>query len=84
MSFEKNLLLKDINSGWAEKRPGYRKITEVSILFVHVVSSYEAEPTDSNSFSMSLNLSSTPEVKITKSVNRSREEVTDKEFKTQG
>ena len=81
MSFEKNLLLKDINSGWAEKRPGYRKITEVSILFVHVVSSYEAEPTDSNSFSMSLDLSSIPEVKITKSVNKRGEEVTAKEFK---
>ena len=80
MSFENNLLLTDINSGWAEKRPGYRKITEVSIFFVHVVSSYEAEPTDSNSFSISLNLSSIPEVKITKSVNKRGEEVTAKEF----
>ena len=75
MSFENNLLLKDNDSGWAEKRPGYRKIIEVSILFVYVVSSYEVEPTDSNSFSISLNLSSTPEIKITKSVNKSGEKV---------
>ena len=81
MSFENNLLLKDNDSVWAEKRPGYRKIIEVSILFVYVVSSYEAEPTDSNSFSISLNLSSIPEVKITKSVNKRGEEVTAKEFK---
>ena len=81
MSFENNLLLKDNDSGWDEKRPGYRKIIEVSILFVYVVSSYEAEPTDSNSFSISLNLSSIPEVKITKSVNKRGEEVTAKEFK---
>ena len=84
MLFEKNLLLKDINPDWAEKRSGYRKIAEVPIRFVPVVSSYDAEPTNSNSFSMSLNLSSTPEVKITKSVNKSGEEVTEKEFKKQG
>ena len=81
MSFENNLLLKDNDYGWAEKRPGYRKIIEVSILFVYVVSSYEAEPTDSNSFSMSLNLSPITEVKITKSVNKRGEEVAAKEFK---
>ena len=84
MPFEKNLSLKDVNPDWAEKHSGYRKIAEVPIRFVPIVSSYDDEPTNSNSFSLSLNLSSTPEVKITKSVNKSGEEVTEKEFKKQG
>ena len=78
MSFEKNLSLKDINPEWAEKCSGYRNITEVPIRIVHVVSSYDTEPTNSNSFSMSLNLFSTPEVKMTKRVNNSGEEVTER------
>ena len=53
------------------------------IRFVPVVFYYDDESTNSNSFSMSLNLSSTPEVKLTKSVNKSGEEVTEKEFKKQ-
>ena len=68
MPSEKNLSLKDINSALAENRSGHRKITEVSICFVPVVSSYDDELTNSNSFFMSLNLSSTPEVKITKNI----------------
>ena len=35
-------------------------------------------------FFLSLNLSSTPEVTITKSVNKSRKEVTEKEYKKEG
>ena len=84
MPFTKNLNLKDINPEWSEKRSGYRKLDEVPIRFVPVVSSYDAEPDNSNSFSLSLNLSSTPEVKITKSVNKSGEEVTEKEYKKDG
>ena len=54
------------------------------IRFVPVVSLYDAEPDNSNYFSLSLNLSSTPEVKITKNVNKSGEEVTEKEHKKEG
>ena len=75
MVFENSMSLKYLNPEWAEKRSSYRKIAEVPILFVPVVSSYDAEPTHSNSFSISLNLSSTPEIKITKSVNKSGEKV---------
>ena len=50
MPFTKNLNLKDINPEWSEKRSGYRKLDEVPIRFVHVVSSYDAEPENSNSF----------------------------------
>ena len=64
MPFSKDLHLKDINPEWSEKRSGYRKLDEVPIRFVPVVSSYDAEPDNSNSFSLSLNPSSTPEVKI--------------------
>ena len=82
--FAKNLDLKDINPEWAEKRSGFRKLAEVPIRFVPVISSYDAEPDNSNSFSLSVNLSSTPEIKITKSVNKSGEEVTEKEYKKEG
>ena len=81
MPFENNLLLKDINPDWSEKRSRYKKIVEVLIRFVPIVSSYDDEPSISNSFSLSLNLSSTTEVEITKSVFKSGEEVTEKEFK---
>ena len=84
MPFEKNLLLKDINPDWSEKRSRYRKIVEVLIRFVPIVSSYDDEPSISNSFSLSLNFSSTTEVKITKSVFESGEEVTKKELKKKG
>ena len=78
MLFAKNIILDDINPEWAEKRSGFRKLDEVPICFVPVVSSYDAEPDNSNLFSLSLNLSSTPEVKITKSVKKSGEEVIEK------
>ena len=54
------------------------------IIFVPVVTSYDSESDNSNSFSLSLNLSSTPEVKITKSVNKSGEDVTEKEYIKEG
>ena len=84
MPFSKNMSLKDIKHDWAEKLSGFRKMTEVPIRVVPVATSYDAEPDSSNSFSLSLNLSSTPEVKITKSVNKNGKEVTEKEFKKQG
>ena len=59
-------------------------MTEVPVRFVSVATSYDAEPDSSNSFSLSLNLSSTLEVKNTKSVNKSGEEVTEKEYKKEG
>ena len=61
--------MKDIIPEWAEKRSRYRKIAEVSICFVLVITSYDADPDNSNSFSLSLKHSFTPEVKIAKSVN---------------
>ena len=84
MPFAKNPNLKDINPEWTEKRSRFRKLSEVPTRFVHVVSSYDAEPDKSNSFLLSLNLSSTPEVKITKRVNKSGEKVTKKEYKKEG
>ena len=54
MPFAENLLLKYINPEWTEKRSGYRKIAEVPIRFVPVVTSYDADPDNSNSFSLSL------------------------------
>ena len=84
MLFAKNLLLKDINPKWVEKRSGYRNIAEVPIRFVPVITSYDADHDNSNSFSLSLNISSTPEVRITKSVNKGGKEVTEKEYKKQG
>ena len=76
--FTKNFSLKGINPDWADKHYGYGKISEVPILFVPVVTSYNADPDNSNYFSLSLDLSSTPEVRITKSVNKSGVEVTEK------
>ena len=83
MPFENNLLLKDINPEWAEKWSGYRNIAKVPICLVSVVSSYDAEPINSNSFSISLNLYSTPVLEITKSINKIEYEVTEKKFKKQ-
>ena len=80
MPFSKNMSLNEIKHDWAEKMSGFRKMAEVPICFVPVATLYEPEPDSSNSFSLSLNLSSTPEVKITKSVNKSGEEVTEKEY----
>ena len=68
----------------AEKMSGYRQMAEVPICFVPVASLYDAESDNSNSFSLSLNLSSNPEVKITKSVNNSWEEVTEETYKNEG
>ena len=51
------------------------------IPFVPVATLYDADPDNSNSFSLYLNLSSILEVKITKSVNKSGEKVTEKVYK---
>ena len=84
MPITKNLAIKDINPEWAETRSGYRKTAEVPICVVLVVTSCDAAPDNSNLFSLSLNISSTLEVKITKSVNKSGEEVIKKEYKKEG
>ena len=73
-----------MSSESTKKRSRYRKIVEVPIHFVSVVTLYDAEPDNSNSFSMSLNFSSTPEVKIAKRVKNSGERATEKEYKKQG
>ena len=54
------------------------------ISFDPIATSYDTENDNYNSFSLSLNLSSTPEVKIAKSVNKSGEEVMEKEYKKDG
>ena len=84
MPCAKNMLIKEIKQDWADKMSGYRKMAEAPIRFVPVTTLYVTEPDDSNPFSLSLNLSSTPEVKITKSVNKSGEEVTEKEYEKEG
>ena len=58
------------------------KISEVPIRFVPVVSSYDAETKNSYSFSMFPNLSSTPEVKIIKSVNMIGEELVENDLRS--
>ena len=84
MPFAKNLVIKETKPEWAEKTSGFRKIAEVLINFVPVVSLYDADHDNSNSFSLSLDICSTLEVKITKSMNKSGEEVTEKEYKKEG
>ena len=84
MSFSKNMAIKDIKHDWAEKMSGFRTMAEVPNLFVPVVTSYDAEPDNSNSFFFSLDLSSTPKVTINKSVNNSGEVVTEKEYEKDG
>ena len=47
---------------------------------VSVATSCDVESNISNSFSLSLNISLTPEIKITKTVKKSGEEVTEQEY----
>ena len=81
MPFAKNILIRDIKHDWAGKMSGFRKMVELPIRFVPVATLYEAELDNSNSFSLSLNLSTTPDVTITKIANKSGEEVTEREYK---
>ena len=67
MLFAKNLNLNNINPEWVEKRSGFRKLAEVPIRFVPVVSSYDTDQNNSNSFSLVWN--------------KSGEEVIEKEYK---
>ena len=64
---------------WTEKMSGFRKMAEVPVATL-----YDTEPDNSESFSLCLNISSTPEVTITKSVNKSEEEVAENEYKKEG
>ena len=80
MPCSKNMSVKDIKHDWVEKISGFRKMAEVPIRFVPFATLHDAEPDNSISFPLSLNISSTPEVTITKSVNKSGEEVTEKEY----
>ena len=76
--------LKKIKHDWAEKISGFQTMAEVPIHVVPFATLYNAEPDISNSFSLSLNLSSTPEIKITKSVNKSGKELIEKDYKKKG
>ena len=60
---------------------GSRKVVDIPIRFVPELTSYDDDPGSSNSFSLFLNLSETPEVKIAKSRNNSEEGVTEKNYK---
>ena len=84
MTFAKNLVLENINPEWAEKSSGYKQIAEVLIRFVPIVTTYDAESGNSKSFSFSLNLSLTPELKTIKSMNENGEKVTEKKYKKEG
>ena len=59
-------------------------MVDIPICFVPVLTSYDDGPDSSISFSLSLNLSTTPEMKIIQSRNKSGEEVTEKEYKKEG
>ena len=80
MPFSNIMSIKDTKHDWAENMPGFRKMAEVRIRFVPVATLCDAEPDNSNYFSLSLNLSYTSEV----SVNKSGEEVSKKEYKKNG
>ena len=71
MPFVKNISLKEINPKWVERCVGFRKVSDVPIRFVPIATSYDAKSCNSDSFSLSLDLISTPEVNITKNINRS-------------
>ena len=56
-------------------------MVDVPIRFVPVLLSCDDDPDSSNSFSLSLNLSVTPEVNITKRINKSGDAFTEKDYK---
>ena len=84
MLYQNNLTLKELDIDRTERRVGFRKITDMLTHFIHVATSYDAESDNSNYFSLSLNLSPTSEVKVTKTVNKSGEKVTENEYKKEG
>ena len=75
MPFVEIVSLKDIKFEWVERRVDFRGVYDMPIRFVSVATLCDAESDNSNSFSLSRNLFSTPEVNITKIVNKSGKEV---------
>ena len=74
--------MSDYKSECAKKK-GQRKVADVSIRFISVVYEYDSEDS-SNSFYLSLTLSTTTEDLIEKSRHDKKEDVTEKELKEDG
>ena len=75
--------LSDCKPEWAE-RQGKRQVADVPVRFIPVVSPYDDEKSTAHSFSLSLNLSSTPEVKTTTTTNEKGEKVREKSYVKEG
>ena len=75
--------LSDCKPEWAE-RQGKRQVAEVPVRFIPVISPYDDEKSTAHSFSLLLNLSSTPEVKTTTTTNDKGEKVKEKSYVKEG
>ena len=74
--------LSDYKLEWAEKQ-GKRQVADVPVQFIHVSSPYDDEST-AHSFTLSLNPSGTPEVKIKMAKNDKGDSVTEKTYVKKG
>ena len=75
--------LSDCKPEWAE-RQGKRQVADVPVRFIPVASPYDDEKSTAHSFSLALNLSSTPEVKTTTTTNEKGEKVKEKSYVKEG
>ena len=71
--------LSDCKPEWDE-RQGKRQVTDLPVCFIHVVLPYNDENSTAHSFSLALNLSSTPEFKTTTTTNEKGEKVKEKSY----
>ena len=77
------LQFSDCKPEWAE-RQGKRQVADVPVRFIPVVSPYDDEKSTAHSFSLALNLFSTPEVKTTTTTNEKGEKVKEKSYVKEG
>ena len=75
--------LSDCKPEWAE-RQGKRQVADVHVRFIPVVSLYYDEKSTAHSFSLALNLSSTPDVKSTTTTTEKGEEVKENSYVKEG
>ena len=75
--------LSDCKPEWAESQ-GKRQVTDVTVHFIPVVQPYDDEKSTAHSFSLSLNLSFTPDVKTATIANEKGEKVKEKTYVKEG
>ena len=75
--------LSGCKSEWAE-RQGKRQVADMPAHVIPVASPYDDEKSTAHSFSLALNLSSTPEVKTTTTTNNKGEQVEEKSYAKEG